>query len=143
MKKIFAIFPMLFCIILVSCRHQDNYSFLNNRNEISSISIVMVSFDDAGQIVETELQQIENVDSFLEDFQKINCYTYYGDPLGLTEEGVEASVIKIVYKNNEYELINWNGQATYTNETGFRYYAGYNVFDESQFNSLIQSYILD
>lgn len=143
MKKIFAIFPMLFCIILVSCRHQDNYSFLNNRNEISSISIVMVSFDDAGQIVETELQQIENVDSFLEDFQKINCYTYYGDPLGITEEGVEASVIKIVYKNNEYELINWNGQATYTNETGFRYYAGYNVFDESQFNSLIQSYILD
>ena len=143
MKKIFAIFPMLFCIILVSCRHQDNYSFLNNRNEISSISIVMVSFDDAGQIVETELQQIENVDSFLEDFQKINCYTYYGDPLGITEEGVEASVIKIVYKNNEYELINWNGQATYTNETGFRYYAGYNVFDEIQFNSLIQSYILD
>lgn len=143
MKKIFAIFPILLCIILVSCRYQENYSFLNDRNQISSISIVMLSFDNTGQIVETELQRIENTDSFLEDFQKVNCYTYLGDPLGITEEGVEANVIKITYYNNEYELINWNGQATYTNERGFRYYAGFTVFDETQFNSLMESYILN
>ena len=103
----------------------------------------MLSFDNTGQIVETELQQIENTDSFLEDFQKVNCYTYLGDPLGITEEGVEANVIKITYYNNEYELINWNGQATYTNERGFRYYAGFTIFDETQFNSLMESYILN
>ena len=69
------------------------------------------------------------------------CYTYYGDPTGVTPEGVSDTVIKISYVNEEYELINWTGQAKCTTENGFRYYAGYNVFDENQFEALIEKHL--
>lgn len=66
-------------------------------------------------------------------------YTWFGDPIPATSEGVEDTVIKIVYENGEYELINWKGQSRYLAERGLKYYAGYRVFEEQQFETLIKN----
>ena len=36
--------------------------------------------------------------------------------------------------------INWNGQAEYLIKRGFKYYTGFSVFDEDQFQALIDKY---
>jgi hypothetical protein len=94
-------------------------------------------------VIQTELEKIVDTEAFLDDFINMNCFTYYGDPTGVTPEGVGDTVIKILYTNNEYELINWTGQSKYTVERGFRYYEGFCVFDEQQFESLIARYLND
>ena len=140
MKKIVILIVCLICL-LSSCRHRETYPFLNSIEEISNISIVSLSFNANGEMTQTEIEKIVNTDVFLDDFRNISCYTYYGDPTGVTPEGISDTVIKISYTNDEYELINWTGQAEYTTEKGFRYYAGYSVFDEKQFESLIAKYL--
>ena len=144
MKKVIVtleIILILFCF--ASCRQAKTYSLLNPGDEIDSISIVTVSFNDDSDIVQTEMKKVEDVQVFLNEFSNIDCYTFYGDPRGLTNEGEEDTVIKISYANGEYELINWNGQSEFTSEKGFKYYAGYSIFDEQQFESLIESACAD
>lgn len=144
MKKRVAIFIIaLMCLLLVSCRQQETYSFLNSTDEISDISIVAISFDDDGEMLQTEIKKIDGTDVFLDDFRSVNCYVYYGDPIGVTQEGIDDIVVKISYDNDEYELINWQGQSEYTQERGFRYHAGFSVFDEEQFEALIAKYSVD
>lgn len=125
MKKIviFVSLIMVLNLFFCSCTHQPSYDFLNSSNTITSVSIVKVTFDNNGEIVQTELKIIDNIDNFLEDFCQIDCRTYFGDPIGVTEEGVEDYVIKIAYDNDEYELINYKGQSNYTSQKGFCYYA--------------------
>lgn len=139
MKKFFIF--VLICLFLSSCTHQTTYKLLNDESEISNISIINISFNENGEIIQTELQPIKNIESFLNAFKKLDCRIYYGDPAGITEEGQEACVIKFLYNNSEYELINWNGQAEYTCEKGFNFYAGYSVFDKEEFNLFINSFL--
>ncbi len=142
MKKVIVtleIILILFCF--ASCRQAKTYSLLNPGDEIDSISIVTVSFNDDSDIVQTEMKKVEDVQVFLNEFSNIDCYTFYGDPRGLTNEGEEDTVIKICYKNGEYEMINWSGQANYTIKRGFRFYAGYSVFNEEQFELLLSKYL--
>lgn len=144
MKKcLMILFVVIMCIHFGSCRHEETYRFLNSTDEISKISLVAISFDENEKVIQTEIQKISDTVAFLDDFRDVNCYTYYGDPTGVTEEGVEDTVIKISYANDEYELINWMGQAVYTQERGFIYYAGYSVFDKDQFNALISDYLTE
>ena len=121
------------------CRFPETYNFKHPTDDIIEISIVELSFGENGKLIETKIRQIADTESFLADFKKIECYMYFGDPLGVTPEGVEDTVIKITYENGEYELINWKGQAEYTSEKGLIYYAGYCVFDEKQFESLLEN----
>lgn len=141
MKKRIITLIILLSVVLTSCRHQTTYAFLNSVDDVSSISIVSLSFDQDGKMIENEINKIQNVTAFLNDFQSIGCYEYYGDPIGATPEGIEDDVIKILYKNGEYELVNWNGQSKYTNEKKFVYYSGFKVFDEKQFESLLDKYM--
>lgn len=141
MKKSYLIFA-IFCLFLFSsCRCSEEYNFLNPTDAIEEIAIVNLHFGDDGYLIETKIKTIENVNEFLNDFQRVDCYTYFGDPIPATPEGIEDTVIKILYKNNEYELINWNGQSEYTLKKGLTYYAGYSVFDEYQFEALIKKYL--
>lgn len=109
-------------------------------HEITEIAIINVSSAEGDNLTETEIQRIEDTDTFLEEFRKIGCHTYFGDPISVLPEGEKSTVIKISYQNGSYGLINWNGQTEYTPEKGLKYYAGYSVFDEDQFKSLISKY---
>ena len=51
-----------------------------------------------------------------------------------------SKVIKITYKDGEFELIDAGGQAEYTLERKYRNYTGFRYFDTTQFNALITKY---
>lgn len=141
MKRIKVI--IAFIVILVfatSCRHIEKYRLLNPIDDIIEISVVELSFENDGSLQVTKSKIIENTNEFMEDFRSIACYTYFGDPIAATSEGVETTAIEITYQNGEYEIINWKGQTKYTLTKGLTYYAGFNVFDEQQFVGLIQKY---
>ena len=141
MRRYLTIFIVIIaCLLSTSCRHKETYAFLNSTDEIVGISVVKISFSDKGEVIQTSVREIKDTKAFLDDLRAVDCYTYYSDPLGISPEGTEDTVVKIVYENDEYELINWLGQAEYTCEYGFRYYAGYSVFDEMQFEALIEKY---
>ena len=131
---------LLLLVMLTACRRSQTYPLLAPQEEIVGISLVAVSFDQRGAVVETELCPIDDVTAFMADFRALDCFTWYGDPLGVTEEGQTATVIKILYEGGAYELIGWAGQSRYHLESGFNYYAGYYVFDEAPFTSLIRAY---
>lgn len=142
MKKTIPILIVSILLLLTSCgRVPEDYDFLNSTDDISEISLVNLTFDENTKLIQTQLIVINNKNEFIKDFKKVDCYTYFGDPTGVTPEGDSTTVIKITYKNNDYELINWNGQAEYTLERGFNYYAGFSVFDEEQFNALLNQYL--
>lgn len=58
--------------------------------------------------------------------------------MSVTDSDIPLEVIKIEYKNGAYELINWNGQSEYRVDRGFKWYAGFYVFDENEFQRLIE-----
>lgn len=142
--KIYVILVLLATLFLAtSCRHKNTYDFSNPIEHIVAVVVVNLSFDEAKMLVETEVKQVTDIDGFLNAFCALDCYTWFGDPIPATPEGVEDTVIKIVYKNGEYELVNWNGQSKSATEKGLVYYAGFRVFDEQQFESLIKNILLD
>ena len=86
------------------------------------------------------LNVVEQTEVFIEKFNSISCYVWYGDPLGIDLDYV-GNAIKIIYKNDEYELVLCNGKAIYNAELGFSNYRGYRVFDKEQFDALINEYL--
>ena len=141
MKRIFQILMLSLTVtLLFACRHEENYDFLYEADKIQSIEIVEVSFDEKMELILTEIATVGDIEMFMNDFFAVDCFTYYGDPLGVCEEGSKTNAIKITYENEEYELINWNGQTTYTTEDGISFYEGYRVFDESEFQEILEKY---
>ena len=129
------------CIFFVSCRSPKKYDFLQPKQNISHISIVEISFSEEHDIIQSEVQSIKDIKSFFNDFGDIDSYYFWiGDPKGVTIEGVDTTAVKISYINGEYELINWNGQSKYTLEKGLTFYAGFIIFDETQFKALVDKY---
>ena len=142
MKKNYSIFCLIvfLSLLFISCSVEEDYQFLCSPEDIISISVVSLS-DENGEIVQNELNVIDNLDAFLNDFQSIHCRGVYGgSPSGVIIENSREVVIKILYSNDEYEFINWRGQAKYTQEKGFRFYAGFYVFDQEEFKALIEKY---
>ena len=48
--------------------------------------------------------------------------------------------IKIIYSNDDYELISSNGQARYTQKK-YKNYVGYYYFNDDEFDELIDKYL--
>ena len=145
MKKIIlGIFVLMVVFFTLSaCSGKKAYEFINEESEISTIEIVkLCEYDkEAGEFREEIISTIEDHSTFLSDFKKIDCYNHWSDPTGVEENDV---VIKITYKNGEYELIHHYGQGKYRhfedNPSFLQVYAGYRYFDEEQFNDLIEKY---
>ena len=142
-KRLLILVGMVLALCLNACRVRETYSLLHSTDEISSVYIAYVQFDDKDQVVQTERSKINDVDAFIDDFKKVACYTYFGDPVGPVDKAEVADVIKIVYDNGDYELIAYNGQAEYTQARGYNHYAGFSIFDEEQFMTLISNYLSD
>lgn len=75
---------------------------------------------------------IENKQQFLEDFLKIECDKRFLDPAEIPKD---EPVIRIFYRNNEYEFINYYGQ--FSSKSAY----GKNLsLNREQFISLIEEY---
>ena len=108
-------------LLAVGCSIKAAYKFLQTPTEISAIEIVKVCEDETtGEIEQTTISTIDDIETFLKDFLQVDCHLIYTDPTGI---GDNVLVIKIIYKDGEYELIDSGGQSKYTEERGFRYYS--------------------
>lgn len=139
MKKIiaclFVIF--LFSLLFSACEIRAKYKFLHDSSKISFIEIVEVGDENSqGNIEQNTIYIIDDIDAFIEDFAKVDCYILYSDPAGIENN---TTVIKVIYNNNDYELIGVEGQAQYLNGE-YENYVGYRYFDRDQYESLILKY---
>lgn len=127
---------LLYSLMLVSCNRNVDYKFLHSTNEINAIEIVKVNGEfENNELKQEKIYDVENIESFLGEFEELDCSYIYTDPQGI--EGEEV-VIKIIYKNREYELIGAGGQATYTNEKKLKNYKGRYCFEKEQFEALVK-----
>lgn len=139
-RKIVVILILIMTLGLAGGHVREEYKLLHPADEISAVEIVTVLFDEEG-IADLQVKAcISDVKVFMKDFRLVPCYVYFGDPIGLKKNPSGIDVIRITYQNGDYELIDYNGQSEYTQERGFDYYAGFNVFDEEQFEELIEKY---
>ena len=143
-KVIFTIAVLMaVAFTLSACDGKTAYEFINDESEISKIEIVrLCEYDEEkGEYREELISLIEDRSAFLSDFKRVECYEHWSDPTGVFEGN---TVIKITYKNGEYELIHHSGQSTYLhfddNPSFLQIYAGFCDFDEKQFNELIEKY---
>lgn len=144
MRNRIKIFLWIFLILLTlsSCGN-NKYEFLNGHAQISSIEIVKLGTYDAEKDAfnETVIVTIEDQDCFLAEFNKISFSSLWASPQGVFED---ETVIKITYQNGEYELIDHDGQGNYQHFDGFPSnfdaYSGYTIFDQEQFQALIETY---
>ena len=139
-RKIAVILILIMTLGLAGCSYRDSYKLLHHADEIASVEIVTVLLDEEENIVQQKKAQVDDVEAFMKDFRLVVCRCHFGGPTGVEKSLSGNDVIKITYQNGEYELIDWKGQSEYTPERGFKYYGGVNVFDEEQFEELIEKY---
>ncbi len=126
---------------LCGCRMKSNYNYMHSKSDISKISIVIIGFDDDSCLQVNEvIAVVDNREAFLIDFEKIPCYVWLSDPIGISLEQEGTMVLKFDYSNGDYEFITYKGMAEYSVEKGIRNYTGYRIFDEDSFEKLLITY---
>lgn len=140
------IFSIVLAILttLCACNVRQSYNYMNDKEDIVKISIVSLHFAEHDVIAYTnDVKEIDDIKGFLEKFEDLKCYQWFGDPLGFWEENGDEGmlVIKFVYSNGDYELVGWDACARYTTEKGLGNHNGFRIFEEEQFNEFIQENI--
>lgn len=107
MKKIIHWFTIIFTIIIFSGCRMKEYPFMNDKEEIACIEIVMVNNTLDPIFLEiTPIIAVEEKNKFLEEFSNIKVQTVFGYAYAI-EEGSIA--IKFQYINGDFELIGVSG----------------------------------
>lgn len=116
-----------------------NYKFLHNSSEIERIEIVEVTgkYID-GQDEQVFICSVEDKEALLKDLKELKCSRILGDTTCIQPGD---KVVKIIYKNGEYELIGYYGQAKYTKERGYQKHKGRRSFQENDFEAFVMKYI--
>ncbi len=143
-KKISLLLSLCVLVIFIfsSCTTKSTYKFIKEKESIIGIHISTIHFDNESMTFYTnDVKKVGDVDTFLQEFSEIDCYVWWGDPVGLYPELEGEYVIKVLYSDDEYELIHWNGQAKHIPNEGNKNYIGNRVFDEKQFDEFIEKYL--
>ncbi len=132
MKKILLFISLfsLIVIFLTSCSAKP-YSFKEPVDEIQSIEIVSAENSLEFTVIKT-LSETEKED-FLEQFQEIKFYKYFGDP-----PAVHGDAIKINYQSGVYEMICYYS-AEYV-EDGVTQFL-WKSCNEEDFNELLNNFL--
>lgn len=141
-RKICAI-VLIFTVLLslYACRRKVSYKYMYDEDDIVEVHIVSFHNTDDGDFYTEHVKTIENLDAFMEDFNSVDCFVWWGDPTGIDSRFDGENIVKLIYSNGDYELINWFGQAEYTSDKGITFYAGIRIFDETQFKDLVSKYL--
>ena len=141
-KNVLCIYCLLIALLISGCGKKVQYNFMQDQSAINRIEIVEVGevTEVGGYMVHTQktLAVITDIAAFMEEFNKMDCYYLYSDPIGIE---AETTAVKLIYDNGEYEVIAADGMAEYTEEYRYRNYVGNRYFDSEQFNDLLVSYL--
>ena len=140
MRKI-CICILAICTLLLTCGCgcTEAFKYLHSADSIQKIEIVELTQKTENGFEQKKMCIIDNVDAFIDDFETVDCYRHFMDPLGVDEGDI---AIKLIYNNGDYELVTNDGKAIFYADSGiFRYYKGYQTFDDEQFQALLDKYI--
>lgn len=144
------------CLSLVGCTSlfksliKTDFEFLYESSEIKAIEIVIIGgveiIEDTSSTPSVIVNKpnfdvvctVQDIEHFMDDFSEVDC-SMSSPP---RSPSVGDVGIKIIYNNEEYEIICSLGQAKYRD--GFYYSdCGRHSFDETQFDELINKYTND
>ena len=138
MKK-FCVLCVLLVLLLSSCGF---YSLIDTRkytcdvSEVQSVQIVRLEdIEPYYQFDYTVLFEITDYITFVDQLNNIETYVKWGTPHVMN---VEDIIIRIEYQNGDYELISRGVQCFCRSGT---FTDGHFVFDESEFEALIEKYL--
>lgn len=136
------VIPVIF--LLYGCEVKANYRFAQPVSSITSIEIVYISREGLSQTHKLGEPTIicalspKDWNIFLNDFQKLQCWSYWNDPPNCIRE----EAIRIYYKDGTIEMIGATSSGTcikvedgYESDDYNRYY-----FDRDQFIELWNQY---
>ncbi len=137
MKKLLILIYILSVMLMLSgCKEEVEYEFLHEQSEINRIEIIRIGEKNEQGVFEQEiLYDVEDVGVFLEDFDKVRCYSVYGDPACM---GPEDLAFKVRYTNGDCELITSEEQRCYTIEGR---HCDYWYFERDEFNDFLKPYL--
>ena len=151
-KYCFLIVCFIACVLFTGCIKKGKYRFMDDTSKIYNIEIVKLleieTIENEGlkPVFET-LCVIENKERFLGEFSQLVCTYRWNDPTGINKEYIGCTLLKIEYVDGDYELISHYAQAEYENDLvgGGKYdmYAGRYMFNEQEFNALIEKYLVE
>ena len=129
-KRLLIILFSLVLVCLTGCVGRE-YPFKEPIDEIESIEIVWAENSLEFTVIKT-LSEEEKKD-FLEQFQAIEFYGYFGDP-----DNLYGDSIKITYKNGTYEMVcSYTAEYVEDGEIHFLWES----CDEEEFNALVNSFL--
>ena len=129
-KTLLIILFSLVLVCLTSCVVRE-YPFKEPIDEIESIEIVWAENSLEFTVIKT-LSEDEKKD-FLEQFQAIEFYGSFGDPINLYGDS-----IKITYKSGTYEMVcSYTAEYVEDGEIHFLWES----CDEEEFNALLNSFL--
>ena len=155
--RLFKFFTIIFVVIalcspLVGCNFlfKTDFEFLYDSSRIKAIEIVVIGeveeiTDDSSEpsVIVYKPQfdvvcTVQDIERFMDDFWELDCSWAF--PPTTPREGDIG--VKIIYDNDEYEIICSYGQAEYRDGN---YYSdcGRHSFDKTQFDELINKYTND
>lgn len=152
-KRLLCVLFCFLCATFVGCEaSKEPYKFLNDTAQISTIEIGYFYIEPYSSVRAPSFESltvIENHEEFLTDFRAVTSYKEDFMQDGLNEKQL---VIKILYQNNEYEMIGEKGQLYHTidrryhnledKDLGYHYEnSGYFYFEEDEFNALLNKYL--
>ena len=140
MRKTVSLLCILCILIsLSSCGLVGDQQYYCDVDEVESVQIVRLDEYVEGEYrYEYELlSEISDVQTFISRLNKLKHSVNWGDPMPMYTGDV---VIKIDYRNGDYDLLRSNAQ--WFNRSGINNY-GYFFFREEPFESLISDYIAE
>lgn len=143
MKYVRAIgIAVIICLVITmsGCKIKSSYDFENDSSLIDNVEIVSINYeivDNKENVSETTICEISDIEEFLIEFSKLNCYVYMGDPRGFHNDCI---AIKFNYENGDYEITADIGKITYVNGVN-NYYQGFRAFEKNEFSTFLRKWI--
>lgn len=133
---------LVFLGIFAGCTTKEkSYPYMNETTEIEIIEIVQVNENEDvySPDLQTTLVVIEEKELFLEELSAIKFEHVFGYAYGIADG---ATAIKLIYSNDDYELITAVGSARYrASDNDYTHNAGTYTCSSAEFNKLIQKYL--
>ncbi len=116
---------------------------LHSEDEIAQICIVELEYPLNGELMQTVLTEVADVKGFMEELNRVEGLSLAGcNPSHIIFPGEGSkTVLKILYNNGDYDLIDWNGQGYYEVQTDTLVLYSYSSYDKAQFEALIEKYL--
>ncbi len=138
MKKIMCfVLTAILMLLCCSCGLFGDQKYVCKAKDVASVQIVRLDKYVEGEYryEYTVLSQVEDVESFVEQLNRIKHSVNWGDPRQMNEGYV---VMRIDYSNGNFDLVHPDAQCFHKNGTN-NY--GYFFFDDEQFETLISDYM--